>query len=105
MSTTAKVYICGVPEASCSGALKSVSHGLGLHKKVHVSPEQAFNCNARYLIKQGYTRIGRKEFFPPDGGPIIILTRSSKFGMPLRVGKEHTRHMPNRRTGGGIISK
>ncbi len=102
MARTAPVFLCGVPSSLCiGGAVKGFNHSLVLPPKAHGSAEEAFNCKAHSLIKQGYTRIAPREFRPSDGGPIKILTKPIRFGCRLRMGKEGTRHMP--RSGGGVI--
>jgi hypothetical protein len=89
---TAK-FTCGVPEHHCGGGLMRVSQGIKIAiksgtMKVHSSSEEAFRCRARYLTKvKGYTRVGNREFAPPDGGPIEVLAKKSHFGGQLRKGK------------------
>jgi hypothetical protein len=55
--------------------------------KVHATPQEAFACHARYLISQGYTRLGQREFHK-EGEPIRVLTKKSRFGGILRGGKK-----------------
>jgi len=78
-------YLCGVPREHCRGALVTAPHKAGM--KVHGSSTEAFNCMTKYLLKQGYTRVGGREFRPPNGGPIRVLTKKSRFGGALRRGK------------------
>jgi len=47
-----------------------------------------------YLLGSGYHQIGMREFSPPDGGPVRVLTRPSHFGGRLRMGKEGSRMQP-----------
>jgi len=77
--------------------------------KAHNSAPEAFKCHARYLIKVlGYEQVGSREFRPPDGGPILVLTKKCRFGGVLRKGKGSgeggNRVMPRRRLGGFIAS-
>ena len=99
-------HLCGVPKEKCNGSFVHTNHGLiagseGL--KSHSSPGAAFNCMKRYLLKQGYTQVGSKEFSPPDGGPVRVLTKKSRYGGALRSGKEGTRHEPYHKRSGVII--
>ena len=77
--------------------------------RFHHTSEQAFKCHAADLLRQGFKQIGTREFAPPDGGPIRVLTKKSRFGGLLRGGKSGeakggppTRAMPVGRTGGFI---
>ena len=94
--------LCGVPEDKCTGGSFNSKQALGT-VKAHGSHEQAFKCMVRYLLDQGYERIATRDFRPPDGGPIRMLTRKSRFGARLRRGKEGTRLMPAVRTRGTVI--
>ena len=103
-------YTCGVDEKRCSGSKMTASQGLRNFLKIHGSPEEAFKCKARDLVaNEGYTQIGPREFSPKDGGPILVLTKKSKFGGILRRGKRGTetgstnRVMPKKRGGGFIV--
>src|SRR5690348_7748840 len=87
------MYMCGVPRAECSGSLENVNVALGGARKLHSTPEEAFNCHRRYLISQGWTQTGPRTFSSPDGGPVRVLTKKSRFGAALRNGKEGTRNM------------
>jgi hypothetical protein len=94
---------CGVPSEHCTGGLCGVSNGLKKAGKLHSSPQEAFACYAKYLIKQGYTQVGPREFYKGDG-PIVVLTKKSRFGARCRGGKAD-RQMPSTdATGGHIIS-
>jgi len=88
------MVLCGVPEGECVGALFTTDQQLGTTKG-HGSHEEAFKCRVRYLLKQGYTRIGTRDFRPPDGGPVLILGKKSRYGGRLRLGKFGTRFMPD----------
>ena len=81
-------YTCGVDPTYCSGGSLPVNAMLRSHiKKYHNSPEEAFKCCAADLVRQGYTKIGARDFAAPDGGPIRVLTKRSRFGGVLRGGK------------------
>ena len=56
-------------------------------RKLHETPQGAYQCYARYLLAHGYKQIGRREFEPVEGGPILVLTKKSKFGGMMRRGK------------------
>lgn len=100
-------YLCGVPSEKCAGIRLTVNHGLGGGTRGHVSPEEAFKCHARHLLKEGWVQVGPRDFRPPDGGPILVLTKRTKFGGKLRSGKEGNRNMPmnqrGARTRAGVI--
>lgn len=95
------VYMCGTPKNSCSGSMSQVNAGLGGNRKVHATSQEAFNCHKNHLIAQGYKQLDSRAFSPPDGGPVRILNKSSRFGAALRNGKEGTRNMSNVKIPGG----
>lgn len=103
----ASAYMCGVPKGDCGGTLLTTNRALD-GVKGHGSPEDAFNCMRRHLLRQGYTQVGSRDFRPPDGGPIRVLTKKSRYGGKLRSGKEGTRNMPTKlakhRHGGMVFS-
>lgn len=86
-------FLCGVPEESCFGSTTLMQKQWKGSHKVHISREDAFKCHVRYLLSLGYTRLGAREFAPPNDGPVRVLTRSSRFGSELRWGKEQSRWM------------
>lgn len=96
MPRKAQTHLCGVPRDQCCGTISPMNHGLGgaAGFRVHASPRAAFECMKRYLLRQGYQQIGSREFSPPDGGPVRVLTRPSHFGGRLRMGKEGSRMQP-----------
>ena len=98
-----RMWLCGVPQSRCTGGNVVTSEGLGkITKKAHSSPHEAFRCHARYLVKElGYVQIGSREFRLGDG-PILVLTKKSRFGAELRPGKLG-RWMPAKRNSGAII--
>jgi hypothetical protein len=93
---------CQTPPEHCSGGLVPVNAMLNRDKarKLHVSPQDAFACYSHYLTGvAGYERVGSKEFRPPGGGPILVLTRPGRYGGAMRKGKpgtgtSATRYMP-----------
>lgn len=86
------------------------SKDMGLRIKCHSSPEEAFKCMAKHLVRDlGYTQIGPREFSPADHGPVRVLTKKSRFGGVLKAGKggetgTSKRVMPKQHTGGMIAS-
>jgi hypothetical protein len=100
MSTRYRI-LCGVPEEECTGGKFQTDQRLGT-KKAHTSRKGAFDCRARWLRSQGYEQVGSREFKPPDGGPRLILSKKSKFGGFLRLGKEGRFTPDNRRRGGSL---
>lgn len=83
-------YECSVPKGDCSGGEKQVEPRARL-ARVHDSPEEVKACIRAYLLQQGYTAGRNREFTPPDGGPVLVI--SKRPGMALRRGKEGTRWM------------
>jgi len=88
-------YLCGVPEHQCQGAVTKVSPSWRGSMKSHASSEEAFRCYRRYLLNQGYEQVGPREF-KREGEPITVLPKKSRFGSPLRKGKEG-RWMPDKK--------
>jgi len=98
--------ICGVPKEHCTGGHLQTDQVFTTNK-AHSNHVDAFNCMARYLVKVlKYTRIGSRDFAPPDGGPVRTLTKKMRYGGLLVYGKEHTRFMPEKRRAGnrGVIT-
>ena len=100
-------YTCGVPKEHCSGSANFVINVISL-AKVHDSSVEAFNCHAKWLGKLGYKRVGAREFDLGDGSPIRVLTKKSRFGGILRIGKHEKtaktkRLVPRHEALGGII--
>jgi hypothetical protein len=97
-------HICGTPGEYCIGSYTGTSSGLGKNRKMHGSPQQAFTCYAHYLIENlKYTQIGPREFAAPNNGPVLVLTKKSKFGARCRGGKGE-RFMPEVTPGGHVVS-
>ena len=88
----ARVVACPTPELHCSGGTMARNAGIRYEKiKFHQSHPESFRCYVRYLIRvKGYTRIPymARCFRPPDGGPVMMLTKKSKFGAAMRTGKK-----------------
>jgi hypothetical protein len=98
---TRKRRLCGLPPHECRGDATRLSHGLaGL--KSHGSAEEAFECYRAWLLRQGYRQVGGREFEPPGRGRVVVLTKKSRFGAPLRGGKEG-RHMSAQLLGGVVV--
>ena len=104
------VVLCGVPTEHCTGSKYTTDQKLP--PKAHGNHEEAFRCMRRYLIRQGWTQAGSsRDFRPPpnedgsSGGPIRILTKKSRYGARLRLGKLGERFMPEPRDQGnrGVI--
>jgi hypothetical protein len=79
-------YLCGVPNQFCVGSNSAVPNAFKHNCKLHGSPQEAAKCYARYLVKQGYTQVGSREFAAPNGGPIHVLTKKCRFGSRFRGG-------------------
>ncbi len=100
-----KQYICGTPTEYCCGGLAKPAPALQktVHKS-HTTPEDCFACYSTYLVDVlKYVPVGGREFAPPDGGPIRVLTKKSRFGARLRGGKEE-RMMPQQFLSGSVLS-
>lgn len=97
------VVLCGVPTESCSGGRLVTDQRLP--KKCHGNHSEAFECMVRYLLGERYERIGPREFRPPDGGPIRVLAKRTRYGARLRTGKLGERFMPEDRDAGnrGVV--
>ncbi len=99
------VVLCGVPTEFCVGSKYTTDQRLP--PKAHGSHDEAFRCCRRYLVGQGWTPIGPRELSSPDGGPVRVLTKKTRFGERLRLGKLGERFMPEDRIAGnrGVIIK
>lgn len=95
-------YLCGVPRQHCCGSFSVLNAAMPQGTKVHNSTIDAFKCMATYLISQGYKQVGSREFKRGDE-PRLVLTRKSKYGASLRMGKNQDgtgkRVMPRGRKG------
>ncbi len=104
-------FTCGVPTEFCCGSHLSTDQGLGVIKLAHNSSEEAYNCMARYLVSQGYTRGKNREFYK-EGCPTRVLTKKIRYGGKLVGGKRSAglnkvdRFMPEKRMAGnrGLIT-
>lgn len=86
-------FMCGVPKDECTGGLLQTDQHFDTNK-CHTTRQEAFKCMTRHLTKQGYVRVGSREFQMGDG-PIRLLPKQSKFGGRLRAGKLGERYMPD----------
>ena len=96
MSRRRKI-LCGVPEEHCTGA-KIITDQMLPSKtpKAHASSGEAFDCMARHLVGDlGFVRMGGREFRPPEGGSIRVLTKRTRYGGHLRAGKLGERYQPD----------
>lgn len=93
-------FLCGTPQSYCTGGQAQTSHGLK-NMKTHGSSLQAFNCYKSYLIQTGYKQVGPRELCKDDG-PIVVLTKKSRFGARLR-GAKGDRQMPSTDATGGVV--
>jgi hypothetical protein len=106
MSTSRRpcVFLCGTPSEQCTGSLAKLNHALeGRGLRAHTSSASAFDCQRRYLIHVGYTQLDGTSFAAPNEGPILVLTKKSRYGGKLRNGKEGTRNQPLGKHGGFIF--
>ena len=94
-------YVCSTPKNVCGGRNTKYSNGIKDAPKTHSTPQEAQRCYVRYLLSQGYTQLGPREF-SLNGGPILLLNKASK-GTRLRGGKAD-RYMGRMTTGGFMSS-
>jgi hypothetical protein len=99
-----------VPFEHCTGGLTSTDQLIQGRKSFrgHSTRPEAFGCMRRHLLKSGWSQIGAREFSPPDGGPIRVLTKKSHYGGLMVLGKggeSGKRFMPDSRKSGnrGVI--
>ena len=107
------VYLCGVPDADCTGSKIMTDQQLPTKTpKAHNDPSEAFRCYCKYLKTQGYVQIGSREFLSPEDSPhkgtVLVLTKQSRFGGRLRKGKgedkvDASRFMPYGKHTRGVI--
>lgn len=78
---------CPVPVRSCNGSLLQAGVGAG-RVKVHGDYLQVRRCQSKYLLSEGYERIGSRTFRPPPGSKYPgILILDKRPGMPVLSGK------------------
>ena len=78
-------WLCGVPNNFCNGAMAQVGNA---SMRVHSSPAEARKCYINYMIKhKGWHRCESSNELRKECEPRLILTKASKFGTPLRMGK------------------
>ena len=87
-------YLCPTPREDCTGKTVSMNNLFHYLKnaKVHASPQAAYECYCHYLARTGHEQISQREYRQPKGG-ILILTKRSRFGTRVRLGKEGNRYM------------
>jgi len=90
---SSRAIFCGTPIDECTGSTVTLNamwrpDGAKNNKsgKLHHDRAQAFKCYCRYLVSQGYTRLGSREFQSPQG-PVLVLDKLSRFGGEFRKGK------------------
>ena len=93
----AQRFLCGTPEGQCTGSHAQLTAKWSGSSKVHATREDAKRCYVHYLKSQGYVQLSANEFQLGDG-PVVVLTRTSRFGGVMRQGKEK-RFMPRRGSG------
>ena len=91
---SANKYLCPTPREHCTGKTTSMNNFFNQPKnaKLHGTPSAAFDCYVSFLEKTGHQRLAQREFRRPEGG-ILLLTKRSRFGTKVRLGKEGTRFM------------
>lgn len=95
-------YVCSVPPKECGGRQTKYSQGVkSPTPKTHATPQECHKCLCRYLLSQGYTQLGPREF-SLNGGPIQLLNKPGR-GYRLRGGKGD-RYMSRGNTGGFMHS-
>lgn len=94
------MFLCGTPKEQCGGSLLPTSDKWKGSPKGHGSRQDAMRCYTRYLKSIGYQQLGTREFAPPDGGPVLVLSKVTRFGGRMRKGKEK-RVMP--KDGSGVV--
>lgn len=76
-----KAYVCNTPMDSCNGTPNKNPN----MRKVHMTRKEARDCYIKYLVsKLGYTRLGTSQFKPPDGGPVLLLSKQSHYGLRMK---------------------
>jgi len=106
----AYVVLCGTPQEHCSGGKVPTNAFMRqTHPKAHSSHSEAYRCHRRWLVDVlGYTDIGSRTFRPPpgvNGGYLKVLTKKSRFGARMRLGKLGERWMPKDRGRSGVVVK
>lgn len=94
------VVLCGTPDADCVGGKYMTDQQLP--RKAHASRDEAFRCYTRWLKKEGFERLGPREYRNPENGYVRIITKRTRFGTLLRAGKEG-RYMPDTPLLRGVI--
>jgi hypothetical protein len=94
--STQQRFLCGVPERECQGSHTQLPVKWPGSRKSHASRKEAKKCYTRYMQGQGYEKVHGG--LQKDDGPVIVLSKESKFGGRLRLGKEK-RFMPDKGSG------
>ena len=102
MSKKADRVKCQTPVAHCTGSITPMAPAL-LGLKTHSSHEEAFDCYVAYLKKIGYRQIGAHEFVLFEDQPVLVVSKRSRYGARLRLGKEGSRHMSGGVRNSGLI--
>lgn len=76
-------FACGTPFSFCTGR-SCLDQENGQYGKRHSDIAGTKACQANYLIKQGYEKVGSNAFASPNGGPILVM---SKRPQRLKPGK------------------
>jgi len=79
-------YLCSAPEGFCNGK-KTVDEG----GRTHSSAEECLACSVRALQKQGYKRIGSRQFehMTDPTKPVLTL---DKHALRAKPGKQENAH-------------
>lgn len=99
------IVACPTPHEHCSGGKMATNQSLqSASIRFHQTHRDAYNCYRRYLIRvRECEDMGNREFRCPDSEWRIFLTKKSRFGERVRLGKEGSRWMP--RSGRGLVVK
>jgi len=87
---------CSTPIKECSGTITEAGNGRGV-TKWHRTSLDVHNCYGKYLQSQGYTKLSRRTFRSPDGGPILVLSKNP--GIPVIGGKRADKQAKGRPMG------
>ena len=101
-----RIVACPTPKDHCTGG-KRLTNASMRQKGIryHQTHNEAYKCYRRYLVViLGHEDMGNREFRPPGGGPRVMLTKKSRFGTSMRLGKEGGRWQPALHHGGTVIS-
>lgn len=91
-------YLCPTPHECCTGGNANLGPSALTGHKAHASSEESFKCYGKYLVSMGFTKQGPREFVNPETGAIRLLDKPSRFGVPIRRGKNEKDSGGNRTT-------